>query len=99
MHLTKPLAVDTKLKAEDFRVKHYHYLYTGNYGSPKADEKTIPVQAVELSSGRMKITLSFPVKTHPLGMVYEINVGKLTTAGGETLLHNDAWYTVQNIPE
>ena len=96
--LTKPLAADTKLKAADFRVTRYHYLYTGNYGSPKAEQVTIPVQAADLSSDRTTITLTFPVETYPIGMVYEINVGKLTAAGGEMLRHNEASYTVQRIP-
>ena len=47
----------------------------------------------------MTITLTFPVETYPIGMVYEINLGKLTTADGDDLVHNEAWYTVQAIPE
>ena len=97
--LTKPLADDVQLTAAEISVMRYHYLYTANYGSPQADKKVIPVQVVELSPDRMAITLTFPVETHPTGMVYEINLGKLTTSGGETLLHNEAWYTVQKIPE
>ena len=44
VHLTKPLAADTQLSPSQFRVKRYHYLYTGNYGSPQADEQIVPVQ-------------------------------------------------------
>jgi len=96
---TKPLAAETKLAAADFRVKRYHYLYTGNYGSPQADEANVPVQAAELSPDRTSITLTFPVETYPIGMVYEINAGKLMADGGEPLVHNEAWYTVQRIPK
>ncbi|MCE9553738.1 MAG: hypothetical protein K8T91_10255 [Planctomycetes bacterium] len=99
VQLTKPLAAHAKLNPADFRVRRYHHLYTGNYGSPEADAKTIPVQAAELSSDRTAITLSFPVETYPSGMVYEINVGKLSGADGEKLRHHEAWYTVQKIPE
>ena len=63
------------LTAEQFGVKQYHYLYTGNYGSPQADERKIAVQNAELSSDRTAITLTFPVETYPIGMVYEINLG------------------------
>jgi len=96
--LTQPLAADMKLKTANFRVMRYHYLYSGNYGSPKADQVTIPVQAADLSSDRRTITLTFPVETYPSGMVYEINVGELTAEGGEILQHNEASYTVQVIP-
>ena len=61
VQLTKPLAADSQLIAGQFRIKRYHYLYTGNYGSPQADEQIVPVQAVELSPDRTSIILTFPV--------------------------------------
>jgi putative heme-binding domain-containing protein len=97
--LTKPLAEDAELKPDQFRVQQYHYLYTGNYGSPKADEKNVSVEKVELSPDRSTITLTLPVESYPIGMVYQLNLGNLKAADGETLLHNEAWYTVHNIPD
>jgi len=42
LKFTRPLAADSKLDAkEEFRVKRYHYLYTGNYGSPQAEERPV----------------------------------------------------------
>ena len=99
IHLTRPLTPQAQLEAADFRVRRYHYLYTGNYGSPEADVTMIPVIAAELSPNRTSITLSFPVETHPISMVYEINTGKLMADDGEILLHNEAWYTVNRIPK
>ncbi|HTN75325.1 MAG TPA: hypothetical protein VL096_08765, partial [Pirellulaceae bacterium] len=99
VQLTKPLAADQKLDPAQFAVKRYHYLYTGNYGSPQADEKSVPVEAAELSADRTTITLTFPVETYPIGMVYEIRVGDLRDEQGEKLLHKEAWYTVHKIPK
>lgn len=99
VQLTKPLAADALLAATQFRVKRYHYLYTGNYGSPQADEQIVPVKSVQLSPDRTAITLSLPVETYPIGMVYEINLGDLTGTEGDRLLHNEAWYTVNQIPK
>ncbi len=99
LKFTRPLAADTRLAAQDFRVKRYHYLYTGNYGSPEADVTNVPVEQAELASDRQSIVLSLPVETYPIGMVYEINAGKLTSDSGEALLHNEAWYTVHRIPQ
>jgi hypothetical protein len=98
VRLTEPLAADTQVQPANFRVKRFHYLYSRNYGSPRADEKTVAVQNADLSADRTAITLTFPVETYPLGMVYVINVGSLTAAEGEKLQHNEAWYTVQKIP-
>lgn len=99
IQLTKPLKADTPLIPSQFRVKRYHYLYTGNYGSPQADEQPVPVQAAQLSPDRTAITLTLPVETYPIGMVYEINLGQLTDTDGINLLHNEAWYTVHRIPK
>jgi glucose/arabinose dehydrogenase len=99
LKFTKPLAADTKLNPQEFRVKRYHYLYTGNYGSPEADATGVPVEQAELAADRLSIVLTLPVETYPIGMIYEINAGKLAADGGENLLHNEAWYTVHRIPK
>ncbi len=99
VQLTKPLVAALQGNAAQFRVKRYHYLYTDNYGSPQADERIVPVQSADLSPDHTAISLTFPVETYPIGMVYEINLGALTAADGESLLHNEAWYTVHKIPK
>lgn len=96
--LTKPLAENTQLKPEQIRVRRYHYLYTGNYGSPTADEKDVPVEQIELSGDRSEITLTLPVESYPIGMVYHLRFDNLKS-GDEGLVHNEAWYTVHQIPE
>lgn len=98
IRLTKPLAAEQVIVPTQFAVKRYHHLYTGNYGSPQADEKPVPVEAAELSADRTSITLAFPVETYPIGMVYEIRVGDLRDEKGEKMLHQEAWYTVHKIP-
>lgn len=97
--LTRPLAYGDEPKANGVLVKRYHYIYSRNYGSPQADETVVPVRAVAVSDDRTELTLDFPVEAHPLGMVYEVNLGRLTAAGGEVLRHNEAWYTVHRIPK
>lgn len=99
VHLTKPLAADQNINPAQFSVARYHYLYTGNYGSPQADEQAVAVEAAELSPDRTQITLTFPVETSPIGMVYAIRVGELRDEQGEKLQHNEAWYTVHRIPK
>lgn len=99
IHLTKPLAAEQAIEPSQFSVKRFHYAYTGNYGSPQQDEKQVPVEAAQLSADRASITLTFPVETYPIGMVYEIRVGELIGNQGEKLLHNEAWYTVHRIPK
>ncbi len=98
VRFTQPLA-DRPVAPAEVRVKRYHYLYTGNYGSPEADMTSVPVTAATLSTDRQSLELSLPVETYPIGMVYQIDVGPVKSADGETLLHHEAWYTVQRIPK
>ncbi|MCP4889738.1 MAG: hypothetical protein GY904_24410 [Planctomycetaceae bacterium] len=99
INLTAPIAAGVQLKSEQFRVARYHYLYSGKYGSPKAGQKAVAVESAILSPDRKSITLSFPVETYPIGMVYEINLGDLKSESDADLVHNEAWYTVHEIPE
>jgi len=41
--------------------------------------------------------MSFPVDTYLIGMVYQIDLGKLKGAKGDELMHSEAWYTVYEI--
>ena len=97
--LTKPLDPAYEPRPEDFRFRRYHYLYTANYGSPEADVAAVPVERVEVSADRRAVTLVLPVETHPLGMVYELDAGRLRGEGGEGLRHPEAWYTVHRVPK
>ena len=97
--LTKPLDPAYQPKPEDFRFRRYHYLYTANYGSPEADVASVPVETVEVSADRTLITLGLAVEPHPLGMVYELDAGRLRAEGGEGLKHPEAWYTVHRVPK
>lgn len=99
VQLTQPLAEDANPPAEKIKVRRYHYLYTGNYGSPQADETNVTVEKVEVSADRQTLTLTLPVETYPIGMVYAFTFGELKFASGERLSQNEAWYTVLQIPE
>jgi hypothetical protein len=97
--MTRPLAEFESMDPSEIRVKRYHYLYTGEYGSPQANEQMVSVERVELSEDRTMLTLTFPVESYPIGMVYEIDFGNLTSDDGQALVHPEAWYTVHEIPE
>ena len=99
LHLTRPLASTDTPVASQFRFRRYHYLYTGNYGSPEAEITEVPATAAELSLDRRTITLSLPLETHPIGMVYELTASGLRGDDGQELQQNQAWYTVHRIPK
>ena len=98
VHFTKPLAEGTDV-AKIFRAWRWHYLYTGNYGSPDADKKDVPISKAEMSADRRSVTLTLPVETHPIGMTYYLSAGKVLAEDGDQLVNNEAWYTVNRVPK
>lgn len=99
VRFTKPLAESCAVDPARWKVQRWHYLYTGQYGSPQAGLAQVPVTQVDVSSDRTEVVLTLPVESHPIGMVYEIAIADLTGGGGEILKPAIAWYTVQRIPQ
>lgn len=97
--LTQPFAEDVNLSQEKMKVRRYHYLYSGRYGSPRIDSTDIAVEKVEISTDRQQLTLTFPVETYPIGMAYAFQFGDLKFGSGDRLQQNEAWYTVHQIPD
>lgn len=99
VRLTKPLADSCTVDPQRISVRRWHYIYSDYYGSPMAEKAAVPVTQADLSSDRTEVVLTLPVETYPIGMVYAITLDGLTAANGESLEHNEAWYTVYRIPE
>lgn len=66
MWLTQPFAEDVNLSQEKMKVRRYHYLDSGKYGSPEIDSTSIAVEKVQISTDRQQLTLTFPVETYGL---------------------------------
>jgi mono/diheme cytochrome c family protein len=98
VHFTKPLAEGTDA-AKLFRARRWHLLYSGQYGSPRLGSKDVAISKAELSADRRSVTLTLPVETHPIGMVYYLATNKATADDGDALVNPEAWYTVNRIPK
>ena len=98
LHFTRPLAADTQVNSAQLASAlplfiHGQLRLAGCRRHRRAGHgrRAVP--------DRQSLVLSLPVETYPIGMVYEINAGKLSADDGETLVHNEAWYTVHRIPQ
>ena len=92
---TKPVVAPKKLD-EAASVKSFTYTYFGNYGCPEIDPRVEKVSATKLSADGK--TLSFDVAGRRPGRVYDMHFTDISTEDGEKLLHEDAYYTLNEIP-
>lgn len=92
---TKPLdpkAMTAGLKAA---VESYTYIYHSTYGCPETDRRAEPVADARLSADGK--TLSLAVEGLRKGRVYAIRLDGLKTPDGEKLLHDEAYYTLNEL--
>jgi len=78
-------------------LKSFTYIYHSAYGCPETDVAAEKVERIELSDdGR---TLTFVVPNRAKGRVYDLQLTDVKTAKGETLLHSEAYYTLNEFPK
>ena len=91
---TKPLQRGAEaLAPETYKIKRWSYLYHADYGSPKKDEKVVPVTAVQLSEDGKQVDLTLPLEA---GGIYQITPTS-RTEDGTKLAGPNAWYTLNRL--
>lgn len=94
---TKPIDPASATDAS-FKMEAYTYIYQKAYGSPEVDQVTPVVTVASVS----KDGLSLKLKVEPLtkGHVHELHAkGLKEKESGNSLLHQEAYYTLNEIPE
>jgi hypothetical protein len=81
--------------AEAFALKSFTYIYHSTYGCPETDTQPEKVEAVTLSKDGK--TASVTVPNLKRGRVYDFSLSGVKTAGGESLLHPEAYYTLNEM--
>lgn len=90
---TKPL--DPCSECDGVSVGSYTYIYHSSYGCPETDRRAEKITKTRLSPDGK--TLSLTVPNLKRGRVYEIRLDGVKTAGGEKPLHEEAYYTLNEL--
>ncbi|MEC9092194.1 MAG: hypothetical protein VX438_05775, partial [Planctomycetota bacterium] len=96
LEFTQPIA-EKDLKPEDFDLVTYTHYYQPGYGSPEVDQTRPQVTSVSCSDDGKKITLI--IDQLKIGHVHELKMTSLKSAFGDSLLHDTAYYTLNQIPK
>ncbi len=96
IEFTSPVNRKTAENVANYEVSSYAYKYFPVYGSPMVDRKFNLVKGVQLSNDGLKVRLV--VDNLRLGYVHTIIPNVKSEMEGNELLHNTAYYTLNNIP-
>ncbi len=95
---TKPVDKEKAKDLDHYSGRQFVYKYHPVYGSPTVNDEALNIKGVKVSEDGLKVRVV--VENIKQYYVHQINLNGLTTASGnEPLLHTDAYYTLNNIPE
>lgn len=94
---TKPVDTQLAARADAYTITTYTHIYQSSYGSPEVDQTTARVtQAVPSADGlSVMVRLEKIVEDH----IHDFDLAKITSQDGQHLVHNKAYYTVNEIPK
>ena len=95
VEFTKQVAA-ANVRPSAFSIQNFTYLYHHNYGSPVTELASNPVESATLLDDGKTVRLT--VGGFRPGYIYEVRVNGLRASGGEGLLHDYGYYTLNAIP-
>jgi glucose/arabinose dehydrogenase len=93
---TRPVDPATASKAESYTLKTFTYIYQSSYGSPEVDQTTPKITGVTVAPDRTSVRLQ--VEGLQQGHIHDLAVQGVRSAEGQSLLHPQAYYTLNYIP-
>jgi hypothetical protein len=96
LEFTMPVDPETAGQPSSYELGSFTYNRFANYGSPEIDhERHVITRATVSADGR---SVRLTVDGLRTGYVHELNLPGVRSAGGEALLHDEAYYTVNRKP-
>jgi hypothetical protein len=93
---TRPADAKSAADAASYAIEHYHYEYTGAYGSPELDRTRVAVESVTVSNDGLSADVT--TSPHVKDRIYLITARGVKSAKGEPLVHTIGAYTLNEIP-
>jgi glucose/arabinose dehydrogenase len=94
---TKPIDPETAGKVASYKLKTFTYIFRAEYGSPEVDHTTPTITRVTVGPDRKSVRLY--VDGLQEGHIHDLAVPGVRSADGQPLLHPQAYYTLNAIPE
>ena len=97
IEFTKPIHPDTAKDLSSYKLKTFTHIYRQGYGSPEVDQTEPEVTDVTLATDGLSVDLQ--VKGMVQGHVHDFQLAGIRSLENESLLHDSAFYTLNEIPK
>jgi uncharacterized cupredoxin-like copper-binding protein len=94
---TSPVDKATSQNAANYEFSSFTYKYHHNYGSPIINQGSCPIKGIIVSDDGLKVRVVLDSIRE--GYVHEVKLKNIKNTEGVALLHNFAYYTMNNIPQ
>ncbi len=94
---THPVDPQTAADVKSYNLTTYTYIYQASYGSPEVDHTQPAILKAEVAADNMSVRLV--VEKLQEGHVHELHLNGVRSAEGLPLLHKEAYYTLNYLPE
>jgi len=94
---TKPVDKQVASRTDVYNINTYTHIYHAGYGSPEVDQTTPRVTQAEPSADGMSVLVHLDKITED--HIHDFDLAKMTSQEGNHLVHNKAYYTVNEIPK
>lgn len=94
---TQPVEAEKAGDPKSYEIATYTYIYQANYGSPEVDQTSPSITKAVVSDDHRSVRLFVDKLVE--GHVHELHASGVVSAKGLPLLHKDAYYTLNIVPE
>ena len=96
LSFTQAVDVNSVKKAASYALRSYIYKYQHQYGSPIIELKDLKISAIEVSADKRKVRLVIDgIRQY---YIHEFKLEGIRNEAGEPLLHETAYFTLNQIP-
>ncbi len=94
LKFTQPVDEETASNASSYKLETFTHHYKPGYGSPEVDQETEAVESAIVAADKKTVRLKIDALRK--GYIHELTC-KVCSVKGEPLLHNMAWYTLNQL--